>query len=508
MSTGGPDGALIYSKSGKWSISSSPGGRWNIYSAVVQGRLFMFGGRSDSAVGGGNDIWELSINPTCISGYMISGSICSECVAGYYCQLVGGVVPCGSNNMYCPSGSTTPTPVTPIGYYTTGGTSINRTGQHVCPSGSMCINGYKVLCANGSTSPLQSSSCTTCSIGKYSIMGSQCKECGKGYYNDKTAATSCTTCSPGSYSDFTGAIKCSVCDVGRYAGAGGYSSCIRCPAGTSQSWRQSSSCSKCQRGTYSRHNGQTSCESCTTGRYFISTNKSCELCLINHYCPGDADGVIPCPKDKPNTTQRGGPCVNPSALHKTININTTTASTSLLFVVVAAVVVVVVCIIFAVIYRRQKQANQQVREQMQQQLTEQQQAEAERLLGSNAEHIIELHPWHIQYDDVQFGDLLGRGANGQVFQAKFRGSDCAVKTLLSFQSDALELFKNELMLMSQLRHPNILQMLGGYWDSPHFGIVVELCAKGELKQLLHNTSNDIVRVSMLRDHNEMRDLLG
>lgn len=39
--------------------------------------------------------------------------------------------------------------------------------------------------------------------------------------------------------------------------------------------------------------------------------------------------------------------------------------------------------------------------------------------------------WQIDYADLQMGDVIGEGSFGRVYRAKWRGSDVAVKQLIS-----------------------------------------------------------------------------
>lgn len=83
---------------------------------------------------------------------LLSTAGCSgPCAAGYYCpnasisvmQLV-----CGGNALYCPVGSSLPTPVT-VGHYTSGGTQVTRASQTVCATGTYCVAGVFIVCEAG-----------------------------------------------------------------------------------------------------------------------------------------------------------------------------------------------------------------------------------------------------------------------------------------------------------------------------------------------------------------------
>jgi serine/threonine protein kinase len=102
-----------------------------------------------------------------------------------------------------------------------------------------------------------------------------------------------------------------------------------------------------------------------------------------------------------------------------------------------------------------------------------------------------LDAWKINDAELDFesGFFVSSGSFGDVKTAKFRGTLVAVKMIKSSGSrmDAEEVtrFKHELLLCRDLRHPNIMQVLGGCWESmDRVYLVMEFCEKGSLGQLL------------------------
>ena len=79
----------------------------------------------------------------------VLASDCATCPAGFVCGAAcTSPVPCGSESLYCPSGSSQPTPVS-TGYYVTGIVG-QRSGQVICPMGSYCPgDGSAKLCGYG-----------------------------------------------------------------------------------------------------------------------------------------------------------------------------------------------------------------------------------------------------------------------------------------------------------------------------------------------------------------------
>jgi hypothetical protein len=105
--------------------------------------------------------------------------------------------------------------------------------------------------------------------------------------------------------------------------------------------------------------------------------------------------------------------------------------------------------------------------------------------------------------EVEFDKKIGSGAFGIVYTAVFRGTKVAVKQLISEKVDDenLERFQDEILLMSKLHHPNIVIMLAASWEAPHLAILLELCTKGDVRQMLlkekNSLSND-VRVKWIK----------
>jgi len=106
------------------------------------------------------------------------------------------------------------------------------------------------------------------------------------------------------------------------------------------------------------------------------------------------------------------------------------------------------------------------------------------LIKGSTEGLEALRGYHIDVEaELQFERKIGEGGFGIVYLAKFRGETVAVKQLISDRIDkaSIESFKNEILLLTQLHHPNICQVLAAAWEAPHLAIVLEYAKEGDLQ---------------------------
>ena len=115
--------------------------------------------------------------------------------------------------------------------------------------------------------------------------------------------------------------------------------------------------------------------------------------------------------------------------------------------------------------------------------------------------------------ELEFGRQIGRGAFGEVFRGKFRGTDVAIKRLCVLDGSAaapmmtseetsddrgLAEFKRELSFLSRLRHRHIVQFIGAATEPPNLCIVMDYCDKGSLYAYLHNQSKALSAFKVLK----------
>mmetsp|Transcript_6077 Transcript_6077/g.9349 ORF Transcript_6077/g.9349 Transcript_6077/m.9349 type:complete len:455 (+) Transcript_6077:33-1397(+) len=104
-----------------------------------------------------------------------------------------------------------------------------------------------------------------------------------------------------------------------------------------------------------------------------------------------------------------------------------------------------------------------------------------------------LYGWEIDPTEWKMIKKLGEGEFGITFQAEFRGRVVAVKRLkLSNPHPKLiEESKQELRLLSHLRHPNIVLFMGACTAAEDFCVVTELMEGGSLFDILHKQQRQL-----------------
>jgi serine/threonine protein kinase len=93
------------------------------------------------------------------------------------------------------------------------------------------------------------------------------------------------------------------------------------------------------------------------------------------------------------------------------------------------------------------------------------------------------HEWDIDWAELELGEELGMGGHGEVFKAKWRGTEVAVKVLASNVAVTKEMqrcFTEEVLVMTKLRHPNVVLFMAASTKPPKMCIVMEFMALGSL----------------------------
>ena len=88
---------------------------------------------------------------------------------------------------------------------------------------------------------------------------------------------------------------------------------------------------------------------------------------------------------------------------------------------------------------------------------------------------------------------LGRNTVGVVLKAmhKSTGKIYALKKKIVTELETKKLLTNEVSLLQQLNHPNVIKCFGSFWDSDssHLYIVLEYCDSGDLRGLINRYNN-------------------
>jgi hypothetical protein len=98
----------------------------------------------------------------------------------------------------------------------------------------------------------------------------------------------------------------------------------------------------------------------------------------------------------------------------------------------------------------------------------------------------------IDADEIQLAERIGKGTYGEVFKGVWRGTVVAVKKLPSHNitPNVLGDFLKEARIMKQLRHPNLLMMLGLCVTENHrdLAIIMEYMPRNSLWSVLHDVA--------------------
>jgi tRNA A-37 threonylcarbamoyl transferase component Bud32 len=112
------------------------------------------------------------------------------------------------------------------------------------------------------------------------------------------------------------------------------------------------------------------------------------------------------------------------------------------------------------------------------------------LKGGPSNQALENHQqWSFDFKELELSEKVAEGSFGDVFKGKLWGTKVAIKTLKQLdQSDEsiLEDLKQEVRILSQLRHPNVVLYIGACIKPPDTCIVTEWCSRGSLYDALHD----------------------
>lgn len=99
----------------------------------------------------------------------------------------------------------------------------------------------------------------------------------------------------------------------------------------------------------------------------------------------------------------------------------------------------------------------------------------------------------VNHEDIQKQKEIGVGGFGVVYQARWKDRDVAVKQLhLQRLHKKTETdFKKELKILHELKHPNVIELLGVCMEPGHYALIMELMELGSLYRLLHEEKTQL-----------------
>ncbi|KAJ0183942.1 hypothetical protein K1T71_000365 [Dendrolimus kikuchii] len=99
--------------------------------------------------------------------------------------------------------------------------------------------------------------------------------------------------------------------------------------------------------------------------------------------------------------------------------------------------------------------------------------------------------WEIDRTDIVMKHKLGGGQYGDVYEAAWkRGNNTVAVKTLKDDTMALKDFLEEAAIMKEMRHPNLVQLLGVCTREPPFYIITEFMSRGNLLEYLRAGARD------------------
>jgi serine/threonine protein kinase len=103
------------------------------------------------------------------------------------------------------------------------------------------------------------------------------------------------------------------------------------------------------------------------------------------------------------------------------------------------------------------------------------------------EHSNELSSWqHIDFKDIELGQRIGGGGIGVIYKGWWKDEQVALKTIFDsrISGDLKNEYMDELIVMSKVKHSNIVDFKGACMTPPNFLFVMEMC-ECSLHDILH-----------------------
>lgn len=105
--------------------------------------------------------------------------------------------------------------------------------------------------------------------------------------------------------------------------------------------------------------------------------------------------------------------------------------------------------------------------------------------------------WEIPHSELDIKQVLGKGSFGVVRYATWRGTEVALK-VINDKTINTEEFNVEMMILSKLHHPNILQFLGSCTTKVPYIIVMEYMINDSLENNINNLDYN-KKINIIKD---------
>lgn len=92
----------------------------------------------------------------------------------------------------------------------------------------------------------------------------------------------------------------------------------------------------------------------------------------------------------------------------------------------------------------------------------------------------------IKFDELEVGERIGGGGVGVIYRGYYKDQPVALKTLFDSRigEDLKKEYMDELLVLSKVKHTNIVQFLGACMTPPNLCFVMEMC-QASLFNLIH-----------------------
>mmetsp|Transcript_42064 Transcript_42064/g.112132 ORF Transcript_42064/g.112132 Transcript_42064/m.112132 type:complete len:938 (+) Transcript_42064:283-3096(+) len=172
--------------------------------------------------------------------------------------------------------------------------------------------------------------------------------------------------------------------------------------------------------------------------------------------------------------------------------NNRTTYVELILAIAGSVSAVLVAIVIFVAFRNKKlnQENAVLKRKrmsmiQRMQLTEKELSTVKKVLDDQSNNRSEwLKQVRVEENEVAIKTRIGMGSYAEVFLGQYRGAQVAVKKLKKLNEETLFYFRSEVCLMMQLRHPNVIMLIGACWSANYVALLLEYMSNGSVDEIL------------------------